>query len=127
LYYNLKTLSNWSGVPATRDIVELFDNIANLLALRPGVSRSKMFGMPVVKVNGKAFIGLSQDKMVFKLAEAERIKALKLSGAHLFEPMEGRAMKEWVEVPVRQASEGTLHQLAEAALIYVRSLTEITK
>lgn len=106
------------------DALSLFDHIANLLSLRPGVSRSKMFGMPTVKVNGKAFAGLSQDKMVFKLAEAERLAALKLAGAQLFEPMAGRAMKEWVEVPVGQVSEDTLLQLAEAALHYVSTLTE---
>ncbi len=106
------------------DALNLFDHIANLLALRPGVSRSKMFGMPTVKVNGKAFFGLSQDKMVFKLAEAERRAALKLAGAQLFEPMAGRAMKEWVEVPADQVAEETLQQLAEAALKYVSRLTE---
>lgn len=109
------------------DAKGLFDDIANLLALRPGVSRSKMFGMPSVKVNGKAFFGLSQDKMVFKLAETERRTALKLVGARYFEPMAGRAMKEWVEVPVGQAPADTLHQLAEAALTYVRNLTEMMK
>ena len=106
------------------DAEKLFEAIANLLVLRPGVSRSKMFGMPSVKVNGKAFAGLSQDKMVFKLAEAERLAALKLAGARLFEPMAGRAMKEWVEVPVGQVAEDTLQQLAEASLNYVSKLTE---
>ena len=105
----------------------LFDHIANLLAMRPGVSRGKMFGMPVVKINGKAFVGLSDDKMVFKLAEAERLAALKLAGARFFEPMKGRAMKEWVEVPVSQVLETDLQQLAEAALNYVRDLTEMAK
>ncbi len=109
------------------DITGIFDDIANLLALRPGVSRSKMFGMPAVKVNGKAFIGLSNDKIVFKLAEAERRSALKLEGARFFEPMEGRAMKEWVEVPISPVPVDTLQQLAEAALIYVRNLTETNK
>ena len=104
--------------------LELFNHIANLLALRPGVSRSKMFGMPTVKVNGKAFAGLSQDTMVFKLAEEERLAALKLAGARLFEPMAGRAMKEWVEVPVGQVAEDTMQELAEAALNYVSKLTE---
>ena len=106
------------------DALKTFEAIANLLALRPGVSRSKMFGMPSLKVNGKAFAGLSQDRMVFKLAEAERLTALKLAGARLFEPMAGRAMKEWVEVPVGQVAEDTLQQLAEAAFDYVSMLTE---
>ncbi len=86
-----------------------------------------MFGMPCVKVNGKAFIGLSQDNFVFKLAEAERLKALKLEGAKFFEPMAGRAMKEWVELPASMATEDTLLQFAEAALKYVSTLTENKK
>ena len=109
------------------DAIEFFDHIANLLVLRPGVSRSKMFGMPSVKVNGKAFVGLSGDKMVFKLAENERLMALKLAGARLFEPMAGRAMKEWVEVPLAQVPEDTLQMLAEAALAYVKTLVETAK
>ncbi len=109
------------------DAMGLFDHIANLLVLRPGVSRSKMFGMPSVKVNGKAFLGLSGDKLVFKLGENERVAALKLAGARLFEPMQGRAMKEWVEVPLGQVPEDTLQKLAEAALDYVLTLSEKTK
>ncbi len=109
------------------DAMVLFDHIANLLVLRPGVSRSKMFGMPSVKVNGKAFLGLSGDKLVFKLAENERKTAFKLEGARMFEPMAGRAMKEWVEVPLSQAPEDTLQSLAEAALDYVLKLSESTK
>ncbi len=109
------------------DGISLFDEVAKLLALRPGVSQGKMFGMPVVKVNGKAFLGLSKDKMVFKLAEADRQAAMKQAGARFFEPMEGRAMKEWVELPVSQVSKATLQQFAESALIYVRNLTEMMK
>ncbi len=109
------------------DAKGFFDHIANMLVLRPGVSRSKMFGMPTVKVNGKAFISLSGDKIVFKLAENERLVALKLAGARPFEPMLGRAMKEWVEVPLGQVPEDTLQKLAEAALDYVKTLTEMTK
>ncbi len=107
--------------------IEYFDHIANMLVLRPGVSRSKMFGMPTVKVNGKAFVSLNGDKMVFKLGEDNRLLALKLAGARLFEPMPGRAMKEWVEVPLDKVPEVTLLMLAEAALDYVKTLVEKMK
>ncbi len=109
------------------DAIAFFDHIANLLVLRPGVSRSKMFGMPTVKVNGKACVGLNGDKMIFKLAEDKRLIALKLAGARLFEPMPGRAMKEWVAVPLGQVQEDTLQMLAEAALDYVKTLVETEK
>ncbi len=107
--------------------MDYFEHLANMLVLRPGVSRSKMFGMPTVKVNGKAFVGLRGERMVFKLAEDKRLLALKLAGARLFEPMPGRAMKEWVEVPLDKVPEDTLQMLAEAALDYVKTLVETMK
>ncbi len=99
-----------------------YDHIANLLALQPGVSRAKMFGMPSVMVGGKAFAGLSGESMIFKLSGAAHQSALALAGAHLFEPMAGRPMKEWVAVPPEQARHWL--ELAESALQYVRSLAE---
>ena len=68
--------------------------------------RTKMMGMPSLKLNGKLVAGFTaaEDAMVFKLPGADdRSRALALPGAHLFEPMEGRAMKEWVVVPNEQA------------------------
>jgi len=100
----------------------LYEQVASLLALKPGVSKSQMFGMPCVKVNGKAFASLNGGAMVFKLAGEERGRALALSGAKLFEPMAGRAMKEWVEVPV-EAGEAW-QALAENALAYVSGLVK---
>jgi len=78
---------------------------------------SKMFGMPCLKVGGKAFAGLSGEAMVFKLPEEGRSRALALPGAHLFEPMAGRPMREWVEVPAGRAADWA--ELGWAALAYV--------
>jgi len=97
-----------------------YDHVANLLSLQPGVSRAKMFGMPSVMVNGKAFAGLSGESMIFKLSGEAHHTALAIAGAKLFEPMAGRPMKEWVCVPPEQAR--TWLELAGAALQYVRSL-----
>ncbi|MBE3074228.1 MAG: hypothetical protein IMZ75_04670 [Actinobacteria bacterium] len=64
------------------------------------VVAASMFGMPSVKRRGgKAFAGLYGDDMVFKLEGDAHAKALALDGAHLFEPMGGRPMKAWVQVP----------------------------
>ncbi len=82
-----------------------------------GVVASKMFGMPTLKIGNKAFAGLRGDDMVFKLQGADHARALALSGAHLFEPREGRQMKEWVVVPGQHAPEWL--DLAEKALGYV--------
>ena len=53
--------------------------------------------------------------MVFKLPDAEaRGRALELDGAHLFDPMGGRPMKEWVQVPAAHVERWT--ELAVLAL-----------
>src|SRR2546423_10919048 len=68
-----------------------------LASQRPDVQRAKMFGMPTIKVGGKAIAGVHEGGMVFKLPdESARARALAIEGAHLFEPMAGRQMKEWV-------------------------------
>ena len=74
-----------------------------------------MFGMPVFKRNGKAAGGLWQDSMVFKLTDpAVREQALAIEGAHAFDPMGGRPMKEWVVVPESHSAEWP--SLAQAAV-----------
>jgi hypothetical protein len=79
---------------------ERFESIVEQLAEEaPDVSAGKMFGMPIIKVAGKAIGGPRDEGFVFKLDEAARAKALKLEGAHPFDPMGGRPMKEWVVVP----------------------------
>src|SRR5690348_15926393 len=66
---------------------------------------SKLFGIPCLKSDrGKAFAGFYQEAMVFKLGGAAHAKALALPGAQLFDPMHGRPMKAWVEVPAEYAA-----------------------
>jgi TfoX/Sxy family transcriptional regulator of competence genes len=62
------------------------------------VERRKMFGFPSAFVNGQMFTGLFQEEMFVRLAESERDKLLS-SGWHLFEPMPGRPMREYVVIP----------------------------
>jgi len=58
------------------------------------------FGMPSVRGrDGKAFAGLVGPDMVFKLTKDAHAKALALAGAQLFEPMAGRPIMAWVQVP----------------------------
>jgi hypothetical protein len=94
------------------------DVVEELTATSPATS-GKMFGMPTLKNGGKAFAGLTEDAMVFKLGMAERAEALGLAGARLFDPMGGRPMKEWVVVPAAHASKWL--ELARAAMRYVSS------
>ena len=82
------------------------------------VVKASMFGMPGMKRRGgKAFCGLYGDDMIFKLQGEDHVRALSLEGAHLFEPMAGRAMKAWVQVPPEhQAQYLDLGRTAEASL-----------
>ena len=97
---------------------ELYLAIGTDLAVR-GAESGKMFGMPTLKVNGKAFAGLWQDQMIFKLIGAAHAKALGLKGAQLFDPSGMlRPMKEWVIVPAAHSKQWLM--LAEAALEYVK-------
>jgi hypothetical protein len=82
------------------------------------VVKASMFGMPGIKRRGgKAFCGLYGEDMIFKLKGEDHVRALGLEGAHLFEPMAGRPMKAWVQVPPEHQSQyGALARAAEASL-----------
>jgi hypothetical protein len=78
--------------------------VADLVATSPATS-GVMFGMPCLKVNGKAFAGFTAGMMVFKLGTPEHAEALALPGAQLFDPSgRGRPMREWVRVPGAHAA-----------------------
>jgi hypothetical protein len=80
-----------------------------------GVKASSMFGMPTLKLNGKAIGGLWGDAMTFKLAPGALAEALRLDGAQQFDPSGlGRPMKAWVVIPLAQS--GEWERLARLAL-----------
>ena len=101
-----------TGVTADQEYHRLADDLAGL-----GVSTGQMFGKPTLKTGTKAIACLFEDTMAFKLGAGttEHAEALALSGARLFDPSgKGRAMKDWVCVPVAHAGRWTA--FGEAAL-----------
>ena len=61
--------------------------------------QSQMFGKPCFKVNGKAFMSLFDNQLVFKLTDDAHSEALSLDGSKPFDPSgKNRPMKEWVQV-----------------------------
>jgi len=96
--------------------VERFDRLAETFVAR-GATRSQMFGMPVLKAGGKVFAGTFGDAMTFKLGPDDLERARSLTGVEPFEPMKGRAMKEWVLVPLAHAKRWS--DLAERAFAYL--------
>ena len=77
-----------------------FDRLVDELENELDIVGTSMFGMPSIKRrDGKAFAGLYGEDMVFKLEGEAHAAALALEGSRLFEPMAGRPMKAWVQVP----------------------------
>jgi hypothetical protein len=97
---------------------ELFHKIASEL---PDVKEGKMFGALCTKTpNGKAGTMFWKEYMIFKLPPDEEKEALQLKGAKLFDPMDGRPMKSWVQLSYDHASKWK--KLAEKATEYVRQI-----
>jgi hypothetical protein len=100
--------------PVPADTQRRYDDIAAELA-GAGVKASSMFGMPTLKLNGRAIGGLWGDAMTFKLAPAALAEALRIDGVESFDPSGmGRPMKAWVVVPRSLA--GEWERLARLAL-----------
>lgn len=90
----------------------------------PTVVRKPMFGYPALFLNGNMFAGTFQDKVVARLSEADRARAMKV-GATPFEPMPGRAMKEYVVIPRADVSKpAALAKWIEQARDHAATLPE---
>lgn len=108
----------WKKSPAA--LVAAFEKAA---PRDPRVKRRPMFGYPALFLNGNMFAGTFEEKVVVRLAEAERSALLAKKKVTPFEPMPGRPMKEYVVVPaaaVRRPAE--LAGWIEKAFAYALTL-----
>lgn len=93
----------------------------------PRVARKLMFGYPALFLNGNMFAGTFQDKVIARLPEADREKAIR-AGVARFEPMPGRPMKEYLVVPTVDVSRpAALSSWLERARVHAASLPPKTK
>jgi len=100
------------------DSEKLFHEIASAL---PNTKEGKMFGALCIKVpGGKAVAMLWKNDMIFKLDEKSLKEALSLDGAKLFEPMDNRPMREWVQLSFDYSDRW--QEFAEKALKYVENI-----
>jgi len=89
----------------------------------PGAKESKMFGALCIKApNGKAAVMFWKEYMIFKLTDKDEAAALKLKGAKIFAPMDGREMKGWTQLSYDHAAKWP--ELANKAFEYVKTLEE---
>ncbi len=66
----------------------------------PNVTPGKMFGALCMKTpNGKSAAMFWKDHIVVKLHGDSLKEAMNLDGTKQFEPMVGRPMREWIQIP----------------------------
>ena len=100
------------------EVIAAFDAAA---PSRPDVQRKPMFGYPSLYLQGNMFAGTFGPKIVVRLDDAGRTKALR-SGAGLFEPVPGRPMKEYVVVPNADMKGAALKKWIASGLAYAETL-----
>jgi RNA polymerase sigma factor (sigma-70 family) len=93
-------LAEEEPMPAFRksppELIARFEELAQLVG---EADRKLMFGYPVCVLRGNMFMGLHEDSLILRLAEADRAEFLGRYDAGPFEPMPGRPMKGYVVVP----------------------------
>ena len=87
----------------------------SLVPVDPRVVKSQMFGHPCAFVNGNMFFGTFGQSVVIKVGP-ERAAALVTDTVRLFEPMEGRPWKDYVQVPADVLPDAEVAAMARSAL-----------
>jgi TfoX/Sxy family transcriptional regulator of competence genes len=94
----------------------------------PPAEPRQMFGFPCAFVNGHMFMGLHEERMILRLGDEDRTRMLRVRGASVFEPMQGRPMKEYVVVPQSVlGDEGALRGWVSQSMGYASSLPQKKK
>lgn len=101
---------------------ELVDRFAELADLVPEANRKQMFGYPTCVLGGNMFMGLHQDRMFLRLAEADRELFNADHGGEPFEPMPGRPMREYVVVPTAMLAGESIVEWVRRSYEYARQL-----
>ena len=71
----------------------------DLVPAEPGVTIKPMFGHQAAFADGSMFLGIFGDRVLVRLAVADRVLLMAEEGAAPFDPMGGRPMKEYVLLP----------------------------
>jgi hypothetical protein len=82
----------------------------------PRAVRGQMFGHPCAFVNGNMFFGTFAQTVIARVGEAREAALAGAGEALIFEPMSGRAWKEYVQLHPAAQPEGALAAYAREAL-----------
>ena len=103
-------------------LVRLLDEIVATLEFDAPVDYRPMFGCPAYFTGGNLFAGVWQQTMMLRLSEDERAEVT-AAGGRPFEPMPGRAMKEYVALPPDMMADRAVARLwVRKAAAYAASL-----
>ncbi len=106
-------------MPETEKLVA----IASMFRPQQKVAIGKWFGKPCLQVEKRVFFVLWGRDLAFKLAGQAHAAALRIEGAHLFDPRgKGHPMKEWVQIPASQSAHWA--GIAKLAFDYVSTLQD---
>ena len=105
---------------ADPEVTKLFEA---LTPKTPAVVPKKMFGQPAAFANGNLFMGVYGATLFVRLCEPDRMKASSKAGFVAFEPMPGRAMREyWVLPPSVVNDKAEARRWVARALSYALTL-----
>jgi hypothetical protein len=95
---------------------QLAERLASFMSEFPSAKAGKMFGMPGYMVNGKLAVAMFEDSVIVKLGAARAQELIGTDDIEAFEPMPGRAWKEWIKL---NADLLRYHELLAEAVEYV--------
>ncbi|MCV2395606.1 TfoX/Sxy family protein [Actinotalea sp. M2MS4P-6] len=101
------------------DVVARFDELVGLV---PDAVRRPMFGYPALFMNGNLFFSLFHASAVLRMSEADREDFAADHPLHIFEPMAGRKMKEYVVLPPDLFASPDVQPWLERSAAYARTI-----
>ena len=100
--------------------IELFESLRTELINHYDATKGSIFGHKGLKVQGKVFVFYNEPNIVVKLRPKDVEEALNITGAKNFDPMGGKPMKEWVEIPYGETQQWFDYSIK--GMTYVKSL-----
>ena len=112
------TMAKWKRAP--EEVKEILATAVSKIEC----TRKIMFGYPAYFINNNMFTGVYQDSIIIRLDAASQERLLSsYQKIKRFEPMKGRIMKEYLELPKSVYSDKTiLKKLVTASYEYASSL-----
>jgi hypothetical protein len=101
----------------------LAEQFRKAMASYPEAKVRMVFGCPCAFIRGNMITGLFGDEWFVRLPPEQRSGLLRVKGAHPFEPMPGRPLREQVVLPASiVGSPAKLQAYIEKAVVHGRSL-----